>query len=142
MMVQKEYDGSIGPENLEPAAQPVTVRMLMTHTAGLGYGIIQKGPIAKAYEDAGLVPGQVSRLPIPGLGRGKPTDSLEKFADGIAALPLVYQPGTKWSYSVGLDVLGRVIEVASGMPFDTFLEQRLFEPCGMDSTYFRVPPAR
>ncbi len=139
MMVQKRYDGSIGPENLEPAAQPVTVRMLMTHTAGLGYGIVQKGPLTKAYEEAGLVPGQVSRLPIPGLGRAKPTDSLEKFADGIAALPLVYQPGTKWSYSVGLDVLGRVIEVASGVPFDTFLEQRLFKPCGMDSTYFRVP---
>ena len=139
MMVQKEYDGSIGPENLEPAKTRITARMLMTHTAGLGYGIIQRGPIQKAYEEKGLIPGQVSRIPIPGMGRGTPTDSLEKFADGIASMPLVYQPGTKWSYSVGLDVLGRVIEVASGMPFDKFLHERLFKPCGMESTWFRVP---
>nr|WP_137677951.1 serine hydrolase domain-containing protein [Parerythrobacter lutipelagi] len=141
MMVQKEYDGSIGPENLEPLARPVTVRMLMTHTAGLGYGIIQKGPIVKAMGDKGLVPGQISRFPIPGLSRAKPTDSLEKFADGIASLPLVHQPGTRWSYSVGLDILGRVIEVASGMSFESFLETRLFKPCGMDSTWFQVPKA-
>ncbi len=139
MMVQKQYDGSIGEENLEPAKTAVTVRMLMTHTAGLGYGIIQKGPIVKAYEEKGLIPGQVSRFPIPGLSRAKPTDSLEKFANGIAEMPLVYQPGTKWSYSVGLDVLGRVIEVASGMPFEEFLKARIFEPCGMRSTWFQVP---
>ncbi|MEZ5693126.1 MAG: serine hydrolase [Altererythrobacter sp.] len=139
MQVQKKYDGSIGPENLEPARRPVTVRMLMTHSAGLAYNIVQKGPILQAMERKGLVPGQVTRLPIPGVSQAKPTDSLEKFANGIAALPLVYQPGTKWSYSVGLDVLGRVIEVASGMPFDAFLKQRIFDPCGMDSTWFRVP---
>jgi CubicO group peptidase (beta-lactamase class C family) len=139
MMVQKTYDGSIGPENLEPARRPITIRQLMTHTAGLGYGIIQKGPIKDAYEAAGLIPGQVSRLPIPGLGRGTPVGSLEAFADGLAKLPLVYQPGSKWSYSVGLDLLGRVIEVVEMKPFDQVLQERLFDPCGMDSTYFRVP---
>ena len=139
MMVQKKYDGSIGPENLEPAKTPITIRHLLTHTAGLGYGIVQKGPITKAYEERGLVPGQVSRFPIPGLSRAKPVDSLEKFADELAKLPLVYQPGTVWSYSVSLDLLGRVIEVASGMPFDTFLSKRLFEPAGMSSTWFTVP---
>jgi CubicO group peptidase (beta-lactamase class C family) len=54
-------------------------------------------------------------------------------------MPLVYDPGTTWSYSVGLDLMGRVIEVVSGMPFDTFLKRRIFEPCGMDSTFFQVP---
>ncbi|RDC59581.1 uncharacterized protein HME9302_00771 [Alteripontixanthobacter maritimus] len=139
MQVQVEADGSIGPENLEPAKRPITIRHLLTHTSGLGYGIIQKGPIMQAYTERGLVPGQVSRLPIPGLGRGNPVRSLAKFADELAQLPLVYQPGTQWSYSVSLDLLGRVIEVASGKPFDVFLKERLFEPAGMDSTYFTVP---
>jgi CubicO group peptidase (beta-lactamase class C family) len=138
MKVQKTYDGSL--TDVEPARRPITVRHLMTHTAGLGYGIIQKGPIKTAYEDAGLIPGVVSKLPIAAaLGRGTPVRSLEKFADGIAGLPLVAQPGTRWLYSVGLDVLGRVIEVASGMPFDRFLKQRLFDPAGMSSTWFQVP---
>lgn len=139
MMVQKEYDGGIGEDNLEPLARPITIRHLLTHTAGLGYGIIQKGPIVKAYEEAGLVPGQVSRVPIPGLSRAKPVGSLEAFADGLAKVPLVLQPGTKWSYSVSLDLLGRVIEVVSGQPFDVFLQERLFGPLGMTSTWFRVP---
>ncbi len=139
MMVQTEYDGAITPDNLEPAILPITIRQLLTHTAGLGYGIVQKGPIAKAYEEEGLIPGQVSRLPIPGLGNAKPVESLELFADRLAQLPLVLQPGTKWSYSVATDLLGRVIEVAGGMPFDTFLQQRLFDPCGMESTFFTVP---
>ncbi|MXO90712.1 serine hydrolase domain-containing protein [Pontixanthobacter aquaemixtae] len=139
MQVQKEYDGAITEDNLEPANGPITIRQLLTHTAGLGYGIVQTGPIKQAYESNGVSPGQVSRIPIPGIGRAEPAESLEKFADELAKLPLVYQPGTKWSYSVGLDLLGRVIEVVSGMSFDAFLSQRLFQPCGMDSTWFKVP---
>lgn len=139
MKVQKQYDGAITEDNLEPASRPITIRQLMTHTAGLGYGIVQKGAIARAYEDAGLIPGQVSRIPIPGLSRGKPVRSLQAFADGLAKMPLVLQPGTKWSYSVGLDLLGRVIEVAEGKPFDEVLKERIFGPCGMDSTWFQVP---
>ncbi len=54
-------------------------------------------------------------------------------------MPLVYEPGTQWSYSVGLDLLGRVIEVVSGLPFDVFLKRRIFEPCGMNSSWFQVP---
>ena len=137
MMVQKTYDGSI--TDLVPAERPITIRNLLTHTAGLGYGIIQNGPIKDYYEANGLVPGQVSRLPIPGLGRATAIKGLDHFADALAKAPLVYQPGTKWSYSVGLDLMGRVIEVASGMPFDAFLKQRIFDPCGMTSSWFRVP---
>ena len=137
MMVQKTYDGSI--TDLLPAERPITIRNLLTHTAGLGYGIIQKGPIKDYYEANGLVPGQVSRLPIPGLGRATAIKGLDHFADALAKAPLVYQPGTKWSYSVGLDLMGRVIEVASGMKFDAFLKQRIFDPCGMTSSWFRVP---
>ncbi|WP_435417156.1 serine hydrolase domain-containing protein [Parerythrobacter aurantius] len=139
MKVQKIYDGAITEDNLEPAVRPITVRHLLTHTAGLGYTIIQKGPIKTAMEDAGIIAGQVSRIPIPGLSRGKPVRSLEAFADGLAKLPLVRQPGTRWGYSVGLDLLGRVIEVAEGKPFADVLKDRIFDPCGMDSTWFSVP---
>ena len=138
MRVQKTYDGSL--TDLEPARRPITVRHLLTHTAGLGYGIIQKGPIKAAYEEAGLIPGQVSKLPLAAaLSRGTPVRSLEKFADGLAKFPLVAQPGTRWSYSVGLDLLARVIEVAAKQPFDAFLKQRIFDPSGMTSTWFQVP---
>ncbi len=137
IQVQKSYDGSI--EDVVPAERPITVRHLLTHTAGLGYGIVQKGPITKAYEQRGLVPGQVSRMPIPGIGRAQAVEGLDVFADRLAELPLVLQPGTKWSYSVGLDLMGRVIEVACGMAFDAFLKERIFEPTGMDSTFFTVP---
>jgi CubicO group peptidase (beta-lactamase class C family) len=137
MMVQATPDGSI--TDLRPAKAQITVRHLLTHTAGLGYSIIQKGPIRDAYIKAGLVPGQASRMPLPGMDAPKPLKSLAEFADVLATMPLVYEPGSVWSYSVSLDLLGRVIEVASGKPFDTFLAERVFGPCGMASTWFRVP---
>ena len=137
MRVQRTYDGSL--TDTVPAERPITIRQLLTHTAGLGYNIVQKGPIAQAYAERGVVPGQVSRLPIPGLGRAPAVKGLANFADRLAELPLVLQPGSKWSYSVGLDLMGRVIEVASGMPFDRFLDERIFKPTGMTSTWFRVP---
>ena len=137
MQVQVTPDGSI--TELRPTRNPITIRHLLTHTAGLGYSIVQKGPLKKAYEDAGLVPGQVTKLPIPGLSQGTAIPSLERFADGLAAMPLVYEPGTRWSYSVGLDLMGRVIEVASGQSFDSFLADRIFAPLGMTSTWFQVP---
>lgn len=139
MRVQKTYDGGIGEDDLEPAARPITIRQLLTHTAGLGYSIIQTGPIADYYNENGIVPGQVTRLPIPQLNRAQPAPSLEAFADRLAQAPLVHQPGTRWRYSVSIDLLGRVIEVVSGVPFAQFLQDNLFTPTGMDSTYFRVP---
>lgn len=137
MKVQVTPDGSM--TDLKPAKSPITIRNLLTHTSGLGYSIIQKGPIKDAYVAAGLVPGQVSRIPMPGLGRGTPVPSLSEFAERLATMPLVYEPGTQWSYSVGLDLMGRVIEVVSGVAFDTFLQSRIFGPLGMTSTWFSVP---
>ena len=124
-----------------PADRPITIRYLLTHTAGLGYSIIQRGPIKAYYEEHGIVPGQVSRMSFPGLDRGRPAASLAAFADALADAPLVYQPGTRWSYSVGIDLLGRVIEVASGEAFDSYLRAHIFEPLGMASTGFRVAEA-
>jgi CubicO group peptidase (beta-lactamase class C family) len=140
MQVQVTPDGSI--TDLRPAQTAITLRHLLTHTAGLGYTIIQKGPIKDAYEAAGLVPARVSRLPIPVLGKVNTVPSLTEFADRLAELPLVYEPGTKFSYSVSLDLVGRLIEVVSGQTFDAFLAERMFGPCGMTSTVWQVSPAQ
>jgi CubicO group peptidase (beta-lactamase class C family) len=141
MRVQKAYDGPINAANLEPAERPITIRHLLTHTSGLGYKIVQSGPLAQAYLDRGIVPGLFTRLQVLPQLRATPVGSLELFADRLAEMPLVYQPGTRWSYSMGLDVMGRVIEVVSGRPFDRFLRERLFDPLGMDDTGFQLPRA-
>jgi CubicO group peptidase (beta-lactamase class C family) len=139
MQVLKTPAGAL--DQVEPAPRPITIRNLLTHTAGLGYHIISTGPIQQAYIAAGLVPAAATRLPIPGLSGGKVLPSLAAFADTLAALPLVYQPGTKWSYSVGLDLMGRVIEVVSGQPFDRFVSERILGPCGMSESGFAVAAA-
>lgn len=137
MRVLVKPDGPL--DETVPANKPITIRMLLTHTAGLGYGIISKGPLLTAYNEAGLVGGPVSKLPIPGLPTVTPAPDLATFADRLAELPLMYQPATKWSYSCSIDLLGRVIEVVSGMEFEAFLKKRIFDPCGMTSTWFQVP---
>ena len=124
-----------------PAARGITVRNLLTHTAGLGYTIVTKGPLLEAYMKLGLTPAAVSRKPIPGQPDIKTAPSLAEFAARLATLPLIADPGTVWSYSVSLDLLGRVIELASGKAFDAFLQDRIFTPLGMTSTYFQVPEA-
>ncbi len=122
-----------------PATGPITVRHLLTHTAGLGYTIISRGPLLKAYNDLGITPALVSKTPVPGFSGGPTAPSLEEFANRLGTLPLIADPGRMWSYSVALDLMGRVIEVASGMPFDEFLQRRLFGPLGMTSSFFQVP---
>ena len=138
MQVQKVYDGPITADNLEPAVRPITIRQMLTHTAGIGYGIVQQGPIADAFRDRGIVPGMVTRLQNVPSFRGTPVPSLELFADRLAEMPLVYQPGTRWNYSMSLDLMGRVIEVVSGQKFDRFLQERFFDPLGMSDTGFQV----
>jgi CubicO group peptidase (beta-lactamase class C family) len=122
-----------------PAKAPITVRNLLTHTAGLGYSIITKGPLLDAYNRLGILPGQVSRQKMPGVPYFPTAPSLAEFADRLATLPLIADPGVKWSYSISLDLLGRVIELASGKSFDGFLQERMFDPLGMTSTYWQVP---
>ncbi|MBT2133248.1 beta-lactamase family protein [Croceibacterium sp. LX-88] len=139
MQVQKVYDGPITPDNLEPAIRPITIRQMLTHTAGIGYGIVQQGPIATAFRENGIVPGMVTRLQALPIFRGTPVQGLDVFADRLAEMPLVYQPGTRWSYSMALDLMGRVIEVVSGQPFDRFLQERFFDPLTMADTGFQVP---
>ncbi|MBO9500021.1 MAG: beta-lactamase family protein [Novosphingobium sp.] len=142
MQVQKVYDGPISADNLEPAAGPITIRQMLTHTSGLGYGIVQSGPIAEGFRNRGVVPGLVTRLQALPIFRGTSVKGLDVFADRLAEFPLVYQPGTRWSYSMGLDLMGRVIEVVANQPFDRFLQERLFDPLGMGDTHFQVPRSK
>ena len=121
-----------------PATKPITVRMLLTHTAGLSYNISAKGPLLKEYERLGVLPASVNSALEVGMRAVRPT-TLQEFANRAASLPLIAQPGTKWSYSISLDVMGAVIEKASGMDFEAFLQQRLFAPLKMRSTWFTVP---
>lgn len=137
MRVLKNPEGSL--DDTVPAERPITIRHLLTHTAGLGYMIISKGPLLQAYVESGISAGAVSRIPIPGWPASQSAQGLEEWSERLAELPLVAQPGTKWSYSVSIDLLGRVIEVATGQKFEAFLQQRLFDPLGMNSTYFQVP---
>jgi CubicO group peptidase (beta-lactamase class C family) len=140
MQVLDSVDAPI--DQVHPAKNPITIRHLLTHTAGLGYTIVQTGPIQQAYIAAGLGSGRAGRQPLPGEVRVPSAPNLAAFADRLADLPLVYEPGTQWSYSVAQDLLGRVIEVVSGMPFERFLQQTFFDPCGMRDTAFQVPAAK
>ena len=129
------------PENSlagRPAARPITVRNLLTHTAGLGYSISAKGPLLKEYERLGLVPFAANRQVEAKVAPTRPK-SLGEFAARAATVPLIADPGTRWSYSMGLDVMGAVIEKASGMSFERFVQTRLFGPLGMTHSYWRVP---
>ena len=121
-----------------PAVRPITIRNLLTHTAGLGYNIVTKGPLLQLYIDKGITPGQVNAAMEIDARKTRPT-SLQEFANRVASVPLIADPGTKWSYSIGLDLMGAVIEKASGMRFDAFVQQRIFDPLKMKSSYWSVP---
>ncbi|HUC57651.1 MAG TPA: serine hydrolase domain-containing protein [Streptosporangiaceae bacterium] len=111
-----------------PAVEPVRIWHLLTHTSGLTYGFHRSHPVDAMYRAAGFEWGTPRR-----------TD-LAANCDRWASLPLLFQPGSEWNYSVSTDVLGRVIEVASGMALDSFFQQRIFGPLGMTETGFFVGP--
>lgn len=110
---------------LVDADHPMTIRELMSHTAGLAYGIGAPGPVDSLYAARRV------------LARGQ---TLSDMIDKLAELPLHHQPGTRWYYSIGVDVQGYLVEVLSGQPFDEFLQDRIFDPLRMVDTGFDVPP--
>lgn len=110
-----------------PAQAPMTVRQVMTHTAGLTYGFMHTNVVDAAYREYGIE--------FPGAGGG-----LAQWIDRLAELPLICQPGAQWNYSVATDVLGRLVEVWSGMSLAEFFGERMFEPLGMRETGFHVDP--
>lgn len=109
----------------EPVRREPTVRDLLRHTGGLTYGFMGNTPVDMAYDKAGVL---------------APSNTLAELTRKVASLPLLYQPGAKWNYSVSADVLARMVEVVSGQPFDEFLAERIFKPLDMHDTGFFVPP--
>lgn len=136
MTVLTDPDNSL---DAVPAKNRITVRHLLTHTAGLGYTIVTKGPLLAKYNELGISPAEVSKNPLPGIPVPAPTPPIDEFARRVASLPLIAEPGTRWSYSIALDLLGYVIQLASGVEFGKFLQTRMFDPLGMNNSYFTVP---
>lgn len=120
------------------ATRAITVRDLMTHSSGLNYAINGNGPAIDALKKEGLVPFMFNRAGEVEFRPVRPT-TLQAFGERAGRAGLIADPGEKFSYSMGLDVLAAVVEKAAGMPFEDFLRQRLFKPLKMDSTYWQVP---
>lgn len=118
-----EGDAERAGETREPRRQP-TIRDLLTHTAGFTYGVFGNTEVDKLYREAQLMSDDMT---------------LETFVERLGEIPLQYEPGSRWHYSVSIDVLGRLVEAVSGMSFGEYLEKHLFEPLGMVDTGFRVP---
>lgn len=113
----------------EPATRPITIQNLMTHTSGLTYGIGNEGVIPELY-----VKNQTEFYPHDG--------PLELAVNRLAGIPLEFNPGSQWEYSVSFDVLGRLVEVVSGKSLDVFFREKIFEPLGMIDTDFYVPKTK
>lgn len=121
--------GSRGKWDSVPAERDISFRDLLTHTAGLTYGWMEA-------------------TPVDGLYRTRDIDfqtanaSLEELVERVASVPLLAQPGREWNYSIATDVLGHLVAVISGQPFDAFLRDRILVPLGMVDTDFYVPPEK
>ena len=118
-----EGDAELAGQTRKPRRQP-SVRDLLTHTAGFTYGIFGNTEVDQAYRKAQIL---------------NPNHGLEEFVTRLGKLPLQYEPGTKWHYSVSVDVQGRLVEVLSGKKFGEFLRTEIFEPLDMPDTFFTVP---
>src|SRR5271165_2163769 len=116
-------DVRVGPEGAPPK-RPMTIQDLMRHTSGLTYGLFGDSPVDQMYRKAAIFSSK----------------SLAEMVKTIAGLPLLHHPGEFWEYSVSTDVLGRVVEVASGMDLDSFVRQRIAGPLKMNDTGFWVKP--
>ena len=120
-----------------PAARVMTVRHLLTHTAGFSYHFFGDQPVAQAYSRAGVFPVTGYNLAPRDIDGPKVRD-LDEMARALSGIPLMFEPGTEYLYSISLDVLGLVIQRASGMSFPDFVQRRLFDPIGMDDTVWRL----
>ncbi|SHH45461.1 CubicO group peptidase, beta-lactamase class C family [Bradyrhizobium erythrophlei] len=117
--------GAASLDETEPARGPISIGHLMSHSSGLSYGFFDPGTVIfKAYNERRV---------------HDPRTTLAEMVDVLADLPLIYQPGTSWEYSVATDVLARLVEVISGQPFDQFIQARILGPLGMVDTGFVVP---
>ena len=123
------FDENTGTYTSIPAKKEITIRQLLTHSSGIGYGLIDpnKG-IRMIYKQAGIIDAWSTE-----------PDRLSENIKRLSELPLVFEPGEKYRYSLGIDVIGYLIEIVSGMRLDSFMQERLFEPLGMEDTFFYLP---
>jgi CubicO group peptidase (beta-lactamase class C family) len=122
--------GSRGKLETIPAEREITFRDLLSHTSGLTYGFMESTPVDALYRAKDGVDFQTA------------TTSLRQIVDKLATFPLIAQPGKAWNYSVSTDVLGCLVEVISGQPFEKFLVEKVARPLGMIDTDFHVPQAK
>lgn len=124
--ILKKFNASDSTYRTIPAKNQITIRHLLNHTSGIGYGIIDGDErIRKIYQKAGVVDLYTTE-----------DISIEQSVKRLAKLPLHHEPGERFTYSEGLDVLGYLVEIISGQSFSEFLEEHLFEPIGMSNTQF------
>ena len=117
--------GASSLDDTEPAKSSITIRQLLSHSSGLSYGFFDPGTVIfKALNERGV---------------HNPLTTLAQMVDVLADLPLIYQPGTSWEYSLAIDVVARLVEVISGQSFDKFIQARILDPLGMIDTGFVVP---
>lgn len=119
--------GSRGKIETAPAEREINFRDLLTHTSGLTYGFMESNPVDAAYRAKDGVDFQTADT------------SLKQVVERLAQLPLIAQPGKAWNYSVSTDVLGYLVEVISGQPFEKYLKEKVIDPLGMIDTDFHVP---
>jgi CubicO group peptidase (beta-lactamase class C family) len=124
VMVKADADGKI--TEVEDMKRPPTMREIMSHTAGFGYGLGDKHPVDKLYREKKV------------LG----ANGLHEMIDRTAEIPLMFQPGTDWSYSSAVDIQGYIVEKLTGMTLGQFLESRVFKPLKMNDTAFWVSPQK
>ena len=124
-------EGTIDNYKVRSPSQPMLIKDLLTHTSGLTYGFMTGHPVIKLYNTSGIASAKNHET--------KKEMDLEEFSHTASSLPLLFDPGSKWHYSISIDILGRVIEVISGDTFDNFLKKYIFNPLNMVDTDFFVP---
>ena len=132
MQILESFNENDSSYTAKPAEREITIRHLLTHTAGLGYGLIDGDHrMRKIYQKNGVIELFTTE-----------DITIEQMVKNLAKLPLHQEPGEKFVYSVGLDVLGYFIEVMSGKSFDVFLKERIFDPLEMNDTGFYIPETK
>ena len=121
----KVWKGEGPLENVEDQTSPMLIKHLFMHTSGLTYGFMNANVVDREHRD--------QKIEFPGTA-----GTLEELVERLAGIPLIAQPGTQWNYSVSTDVLGRLVEVWSGLSLEAFFKERIFEPLGMHDTGFSV----
>jgi len=121
LKVMSSYDANGNVELVSPTREP-TMRELLNHSAGFGYGLGGDDPVNTAFRDTAVLA----------------SDDLDMLIDKVADIPLLFEPGEQWSYSVSVDIQGYIVQQLSGLSFGEFLQQRIFQPLGMSDTRFYV----